>query len=209
MLPLGVFILALSPSDILNKLKDAFPSHHKVVRVTVFGDSGVGKTSLIKRFVSAKFTPTYSMTIGGDFASKQIPLSNDSAATIIFSDVAGQERFKDTREVFYAGAEIALAVFDLTRFQSLDNLLKIWIPKFIKNSSSRNLKIQLIGNKSDLENYTVITPQDIQELASKITMRFPNITLLKPYLLTSAKMNEFSSDSIYSMGNLVMNSIPA
>lgn len=203
--------MTLTPTDILNKLKFAFPSNRKVVKVTVFGDSGVGKTSLIKRFTSAKFNPTYSMTIGGDFSSKKLPLTNDNVATIIFSDVAGQERFKDTREVFYAGAEIALAVFDLTRHQSLDNLLKIWIPKFVKNSSSKNnnIKIQLIGNKSDLENYAVITPQEIQDLAGKITLKFPNVTLLKPFLLTSAKMNQFSSDSFYSVDHLVLNSMPA
>ena len=191
--------MTLTPNDILNDFKKYVSGNKKIFKVTIFGDSGVGKTSLIRRFADAKFDKNYSMTIGGEFATKNIPISSHKEITLLFSDVAGQKRFEETNEVFFAGAEICLAVFDLTREQSLNNLFKNWIPRFVRTiAPGTQPKLQIVGNKSDLTDLIVIGLRDIEEIASKISVRFPQISLLKPFLITSAKFNRYETEAFFS-----------
>ena len=185
--------MPLTELDIISHHRTFSFTHQNITKIAVLGDSGVGKTSLVNRFVSSKFEETYTMTVGGNFMTKKFPIGNGKIEMLIFSDVAGQDRFKDVRSVFYTGVEIVLAVCDLTRKNTLKNLEKIWIPEFIRFSSSSYIKpkIQLIGNKCDLEDLIVITSDDLKETAFKLSMKYPNISLLYPCLKTSAKENLF------------------
>lgn len=184
--------MPLSNRDINNN-PTIFSTPNKLIKkIAVIGDSGVGKTSLIKRMTSNKFTLSYNMTIGGDFTTKKLPLANGKFCTYIFSDVSGQDRFKETRQVFYAGVDLVFGICDLTRRQSLENLEKLWVPEFLSSySNETKLKIQIVGNKSDLSDYFVINSHDLEQSAFRISMKFPQVTILNPCIITSAKNNLF------------------
>ena len=184
--------MPLSNRDINNN-PTIFSTPNKLIKkIAVIGDSGVGKTSLLKRMTSHTFTLSYNMTIGGDFTTKKLPLPNGKFCTYIFSDVSGQDRFKEMRQIFYAGVDLVFAVFDLTRKQSLINLEKLWIPEFLSTySNDSKLKIQIVANKSDLLDYFVINPNDLEQSTFRISMKFPQVTILNPCIITSAKNNLF------------------
>ena len=184
--------MPLSNRDITNNPTIFSTSSKLIKKIAVIGDSGVGKTSLIKRMTSNTFTLSYNMTIGGDFTTKKLPLPNGKFCTYIFSDVSGQDRFKEMRQIFYAGVDLVFAVFDLTRKQSLINLEKLWIPEFLSTySNDSKLKIQIVANKSDLLDYFVINPNDLEQSTFRISMKFPQVTILNPCIITSAKNNLF------------------
>ena len=189
--------MPLRDLDVMLNAKSIKSSRKAITKIVILGDSGVGKTSLLERVVNSRFSQKYNMTIGGNFYTKKIPLANGKFEMVIFSDVAGQPRFEDVRQVFYSGVETALAVCDLSRKNSLHNLEKIWIPEFLTWASKPDFKpkIQLIGNKSDLTDLIVISIKDLEELASRLAIKYPHITVLKPILITSAKKNTFSEQS--------------
>lgn len=87
---------------------------------------------------------------------------------------------------------------DLTKKESLNNLEKIWIPEFIRSNpldKDLRIKIQLLGTKSDLTERVVISKKDLEDTASRISFLFPEVSILKPCLLTSAKNNLYINES--------------
>lgn len=189
--------MPLRDLDVMLNAKTTKTSRRTITKIAILGDSGVGKTSLIERFVNSGFSEKYNMTIGGNFYTKKIPLANGKLQMTIISDVSGQARFQDVRQVFYNGVDIALAVCDLTRKDSLQNIEKIWIPEFLSWVSRPGFKpkIQLVGNKVDLRDLLVISKRDLEEMVSRLTIKYPHTTILKPILITSAKKNTFIEHS--------------
>lgn len=183
--------------ELLSNRSEFSDSRRSITKIAIIGDSGVGKTSLLERFTKNSFKNSYIMTIGGNFLTKKLPMNNGKSEILIFSDVAGQERFKEVRQVFYSGVEIVLAVCDLTRKNTLLNLDKVWLPEFLHSlpTQNANIKVQLIGNKCDLEDLSVISSRSLEKMAHKLSKKYPHITLLRPALLTSAKDNIFLEDS--------------
>ena len=118
------------------------------LKVVIVGDSGVGKTNLIKRFVSNTFTPNSKATVGVEFISKSYRINNQ-VFKIEMWDTAGQERYKSITAAYYKGAKGALLVYDVTSAQSFENIDK-WYNE-IKEKTNKDIKLILIGNKIDLK----------------------------------------------------------
>ena len=119
-------------------------SHRKksLLKIIILGDSTVGKTSLMNRFVNDSFSanykgmlslslcvarpsnsPTHAATIGADFSTKELTI-NDKQVSLQLWDTAGQERFQSLGVAFYRGADACVLVFDITKpktFESLAN----------------------------------------------------------------------------------------
>lgn len=93
-------------------------------KVLVIGDIGVGKTSLIKRYVHHIFGQTYKPTIGVDFALKVINWDPDTLIRLQLWDIAGQERFGTMTRVYYRDAVAALIVFDISRHTTFEAVSK-------------------------------------------------------------------------------------
>uniref|UniRef100_A0A673GXL9 RAB38, member RAS oncogene family n=1 Tax=Sinocyclocheilus rhinocerous TaxID=307959 RepID=A0A673GXL9_9TELE len=92
-------------------------NHHlkeHLYKILVIGDLGVGKTSIIKRYVHQNFSPNYRATIGVDFALKVLNLAQETVRLQLW-DIAGQERFGNMTRVYYREAMGAFIVFDVTR----------------------------------------------------------------------------------------------
>ena len=120
------------------------------LKIVVIGDSGVGKTNLIRRFISNTFTENSKATVGVEFTSKSYKI-NEYIFKIELWDTAGQERYKSITAVYYKGAKGALVVYDTTSKSSFDNIDK-WMEE-IKEKTDKDIKLMLIGNKIDLKEY--------------------------------------------------------
>lgn len=158
-------------------------------KLILTGDYGVGKTSLIKRFVDNSFQESYLSTIGVEINKNTLELGETTNVNFIIWDIAGQRtQMAPYRKRFYSGANSAFIVIDRTREGNL-NSIEYWY-KDIKNSVSASIPIVIVGNKSDLENKIVITEKEIKEMAEKFGFH---------YILTSAKTGENVNDSFLYM----------
>ncbi|XP_017844727.1 ras-related protein rab7-like [Drosophila busckii] len=130
--------------------------NEKIVKVLLLGDSFVGKTSIINRYVLQIPTKTYKATVGVDICSKHI-IVNFRVVTLQLWDTAGQERFHTLGIAFYRGADCCALVFDVTSPSSFKNL-QTWHDEFLILSNPRNpenFPFVVLGNKVDLENRQV------------------------------------------------------
>lgn len=150
-----------------------------LLKVIILGDSGVGKTSLMNRYVNKKFSTQYKATIGADFVTKDVVV-DDKLVTMQIWDTAGQERFQSLGVAFYRGADCCVLVYDVTAptsFKSLDS----WRDEFLIQASPRdpeNFPFIVIGNKIDQENRAVSSRRAQAWCQSKNDI---------PYFETSAK----------------------
>ena len=97
-------------------------------KVVLIGESGVGKTSIINRYISNTFSNVLTATPGASFTSKTLFLKeyNQSIKFEIW-DTAGQEKYRSLTKIFYKDAGAAILVYDITRKESFDELQKYWL----------------------------------------------------------------------------------
>jgi Ras-related protein Rab-7A len=123
------------------------------LKIIVLGDSGVGKTSLLNRFVTSEFSQTYKATIGADFMRKEIVI-DDKHISLQLWDTAGQERFQSLGSAFYRGADACILVYDITMMKTFDSITS-WKQEFLNQcgpSDPNTFPFMVVGNKCDLEN---------------------------------------------------------
>ncbi len=120
----------------------------RVAKVLVVGDSGVGKTSIIKRYSSRVWSPGYRSTIGADCLNLTFHYTDDTDLVIQLWDVGGQERFKTLTRQFYRHALAAIVVYDVSNLESLNDTHE-W-KREIEESLKRPSPALLVGNKADL-----------------------------------------------------------
>ncbi|TYZ57587.1 hypothetical protein PybrP1_013208 [[Pythium] brassicae (nom. inval.)] len=152
------------------------------VKVVLLGDTGVGKSSLVLRFVTNNFRPYSESTIGASFMSKMIVV-NDTPIKYQIWDTAGQEKYHSLAPMYYRGAAAAIVVYDITRKQSLATL-KNWV-KELKQLGPDNIVIAIAGNKSDLEEKREVPASQARAYAEEIGALF---------IETSAKEDRNVSD---------------
>ena len=139
-------------------------------KVITLGDSMVGKTCLILRFLEDTFFSTYLSTIGFDLKQKVVKLDSGEKMKLIIHDTAGQERFKSLSVNYIKKANGILIVYDITNKQSFVNI-ENWV-KCAKEEMTKEIPIYLIGNKSDLEESRVIQREDGENLAKQFGTKF-------------------------------------
>lgn len=116
-------------------------------KVALIGDYAVGKTSLIRRYMTDTFDEDYKATLGATVSSFETMINN-SNITLQVWDLAGQTSFRRVRVQYLFGTDFAIVVYDVTRVDSLIGLDE-WV-KDVKNSSP-NVFLYLVGNKIDLK----------------------------------------------------------
>jgi len=117
-----------------------------VLKVLTGGDGGVGKTTLLHRYVEGKFSSETKMTIGVEFFLKEL-IIDDQKVLLQLWDFGGQERFRFLLKSYVIGARGALLMFDLTRAMSLERIPE-WVN--ICRKENPNLPILFLGSKADL-----------------------------------------------------------
>jgi len=153
-----------------------------VFKITILGDSAVGKTSLINQFVEGAFQEDYKPTLGANIIRKDVVLDKSNAKIrLIMWDLAGQEKYNVIRSMYFQGCTGALVVYDITRHQTFDNVESKWLKDF-KNYVKKEGAYILIGNKIDLSDQRVVSKEEGERLAEKIQA--------SDFIETSAKFGE-------------------
>ncbi|KAG7194068.1 Rab GTPase ypt7 [Scheffersomyces spartinae] len=160
-----------------------------LLKVIILGDSGVGKTSLMQRFVDDKFSQQYKATIGADFLRKDLTLDNNKQVTLQIWDTAGQERFQSLGVAFYRGADCCILCFDVTNEKSLNNLTS-WKDEFLVQSNISNpqdFPFIIIGNKIDVDDSKKIPSlqKKLNNIVNQLAVNANGLTY--PVFETSAK----------------------
>ncbi|MFX0035880.1 MAG: GTP-binding protein, partial [Candidatus Hermodarchaeota archaeon] len=133
-------------------------------KITLFGPGGVGKTSLLLRYIKDYFSDDLKKTIGSNFLIKDVEIDNKNVRLLLW-DIGGQPQFHKLRTIYFKGSNAALGVFDLSSSQSL---LKIpgWISS-IKKTVKKAIPMLLLGNKVDLERE--VDRLEAEDLAKKLS----------------------------------------
>lgn len=153
-----------------------------VFKVLLIGEGAVGKTSLLKRATQNTFDENMKLTVGVDFAVRDIAESSWQATLQVW-DLGGQVRFRELAVYYFKGARLAIAVFDITLRHTLDRLEE-WITNL--HNSEGAVPLVIVGNKTDLreqlpEGGSFVTAAEGQAFATKHQA---------PYIEASAKTSK-------------------
>jgi len=142
------------------------------VKVVLLGDSCVGKTTLVKNFLSdhGRLDLSLKRTIGAEISIKRSeydikPLGKIMFKWVIF-DLAGQYIFRTVHPLYYKGAKAAILVFDVSRKATFENL-RLWIDSFIRHVGEPRPMI-IIGNKIDLRDKMPCVPKEVGEKYAEV-----------------------------------------
>ena len=163
-----------------------------IFKVLLLGNSDVGKSSLLLRYVDSVWNDAFVPTIGVDFKVKTLTI-NEKRVKMQIWDTAGQERFRTVVSTYFRGAHGILLLYDVTNRDSFKNL-ESWLIEIEKNAKEKVLKI-LIGNKCDLTDDREITSDEGKAFALRNGMEF---------METSAKMNTNVSEAFETLGKLMI-----
>ena len=163
-------------------------------KVITIGDAGVGKTSIIRRYVHDIFDDNTMSTVGVAFAYKEVQLDKDNKILLRLIDTAGQEKYKSLSKSYFKNCDAVLFVFDLS-IQDTFNSINDWISTFNDNNSGKDLPKYLIGNKCDL-------PSEVEE--NKIETFLSEHKEFK-YYKTSAKRKETIDALFVDIANKLYN----
>ena len=128
-------------------------SYDFLFKLILIGDSSVGKSNILLKYLKNEFEQNSKATVGVEFGTKNVKINNKKIKIQIW-DTAGQERYRSITSAYYKGAKGAFIVYDITRKNTFDNLDK-WITD-LKSNGDKNISIVIIGNKSDLEDKRVV-----------------------------------------------------
>ena len=136
-------------------------------KVVMVGEPGVGKTSIISRYVLNQFSDVVISTTGASYATKVYELDKDNKIKFQIWDTAGQERFRSLAKIFYQNAAAVVLVYDITLRDTFEKLKEYWI-KEIKENAPSDIILALVGNKSDNYELEVVSIKEGQDLAKEI-----------------------------------------
>eukprot|EP00164_Ancoracysta_twista_P000909 GFYU01001194.1.p1 GENE.GFYU01001194.1~~GFYU01001194.1.p1 ORF type:complete len:198 (-),score=59.32 GFYU01001194.1:404-997(-) len=151
-------------------------------KLVLLGDSAVGKSSLVLRFVRGQFFDYQESTIGAAFLTQTVAL-NDTTVKFEIWDTAGQERYHSLAPMYYRGAAAAVVVYDITNKDSFQRA-KAWV-KELQRQGNPNIVIALAGNKCDLSSKRKVEPEEAQAYADE-----NGIFFMEASAKTSVNVNE-------------------
>jgi len=175
------------------------------IKLLIVGDTSVGKTNFIYRFVENKFNQNHMATTGIDLKSGTVQLKGKKIKVQIW-DTAGQEKYKSITKNLFLKVQGVLAVYDITNKDSFINL-KSWI-KIIKEECGTHMPIILLGNKNDLENQRSVGKEVAITFAKKEKIEYletsskSGVNISKAILLLCEKVlqdSEFGNDCSFSL----------
>ena len=146
-----------------------------IIKFVVIGDSGVGKTAIIKRFADNEFLTSFAPTVGIDFKIRTLVMEDKKRIKLQIWDTAGQERFRAVNTSFYRNAMGIFVVYDVGNKSSFDNVCSVWLKAIQENCDFQKEEnklpfVMLVGNKSDTEK--VITTEQASIFATKHNLFF-------------------------------------
>ena len=151
-------------------------------KVVLLGESAVGKSSLVLRFVKREFHEFQESTIGAAFLTQTIQI-DDTTVKFEIWDTAGQERYHSLAPMYYRGAQAALIVYDLTSKESFVKA-QTWVRE-LQRQANANIVIALVGNKLDLANKRMVEYNEAKSYADE-----NNLLFMETSAKTAVNVNE-------------------
>ena len=146
------------------------------IKVTLIGDSSVGKTSIINRFCKNIFDQNLSSTLGANYCQKIIE-KDGKKIRIDLWDTAGQEKYRAIGRHFYRESHIVCLVYDITNKESFENVKSIWYPELMEHGEKLKI-IGLIGNKNDRYLDESVDEKNAKEFADEIQALYKKTSAL-------------------------------
>ena len=150
-------------------------NYEMMFKVVLVGDSSVGKTNIMSKYLKNEFHEDSKATVGVEFGSKQFSVEGHQIKAQIW-DTAGQERYKAITSAYYKGVKGAFVVYDITRKQSFDSVDR-WIND-LRAAADKNLSIIIIGNKCDLEDQRQVNKEQGEDKAKNYEVAFMETSAL-------------------------------
>jgi len=181
-----------------------------VKKIVLLGESAVGKTSLIKRFVHDEFSDSYISTIGTKVSKKVLNINFEGQETevnLMIWDMLGREGYMSTQARQIVGAQGIIIVADITRPETLANLEKYWIPMILRTIGTVKLPFVFLGNKVDLADENTLS--NALDIMGDLEKRYNHgmKQYIPPHLntwfMTSALTGEKVEDAFMSMAHLL------
>lgn len=165
-----------------------------VLKICLLGEGGVGKTSLVYRFIENRFSRDFKSTLGVNLLKKKVTIDGKEVSAQIW-DLGGQQAYRKLRKLYLEGSQGALVIFDVTNQASFDNL-DDWINSLVEIRGDK-VPIVLIGNKIDLEANQLISKAQAEAYAKKRNLNI---------IFTSAATGEKVEDAFNELIKSILNS---
>lgn len=136
-------------------------------KVVIIGDSGVGKTAIMNRYLFDKFDAESMPTLGSSMKSREVEVPGEGSLKLTLWDTAGQEKFKSLTRMYFQDAEAALIVYDVTFRDSFENAKK-WVEDLKANANVPDIVLAIVGNKSDMYGSSVVQLQEAHEFGRSV-----------------------------------------
>ena len=143
--------------------------YEMMVKVILIGDSAVGKTNIMSKYLKNQFMEDSKATVGVEFGSKLFNINGHNIKAQIW-DTAGQEKYKAITGAYYKGSKGAFVVYDITKKDTFDSVDK-WIHD-LKSTGDPKMTIMIIGNKLDLEHKREVLKEQGEEKARSFGCAF-------------------------------------
>ena len=173
-------------------LPEDFAQYDISFKIIVIGDSGVGKSCLTTQAVRNNFEEFYTATVGFEFLTFNMRINNNVLKLQIW-DTCGQEVYKSLISNFYRNSSLALILYAINNRDSFQHA-ETWLND-LKNQANPNVKVFLVGNKSDLENERVVSKEEGE--------KFKEEKKLDRFFETSAKTGENARSALLEAAKLL------
>ena len=177
-----------------NKENNKDPKEEEIIfKIITLGDSGVGKTSIINKYITGNYLDNVTSTLGVNFSYKKLIINKTVKITLKLIDTCGQEKYRALSKSYFKNTDGVLFVFGLNDKESFDNI-KVWMECFNKECLIENVPKILVGNKCDLEIDKELNQNIIKEFAEENNIK---------YFETSARDNKNINELFEEMGKMI------
>jgi len=178
--------MGCSPSTEKSPRKTSDNSSPLELKIAILGNGGVGKSAITYRFIQNKFSDTYNPTIEDSYRKQFVV--DEQPIVLDLLDTAGQEEYKELREVYMRGGEGFIVVYSITDPKSFQEVTE-FRDQAIRVKDGDKIAMILVGNKTDLEHQRVVSTQQGQQLADKLGI---------PFIETSARTG-INCDEVFTI----------
>ena len=170
-----------------------------LLKFVIIGDSGVGKSNILLRYIYNSFSDEFKTTVGVEFGAKNIEI-NKKVYRIQIWDTAGQENFRSIARAYYKNSVCACVVYDISSHSSFEDI-QVWIDDCTKQTA-KSVLLFLIGNKNDLNDKREVSYEEGEAYAKAHKMLF-----LEASAKTGHNINAIFERSVKQIAKNISNNV--